>query len=99
MLVLKAVIHNQFIRVSRGGKNIKIHAVVDGSSNPLQFIISDDQLHDSKAAIELLSKIEISGSNVLADRVYGTDEIRTYISENNADYTIHPKSNNTNPWH
>lgn len=72
--------------------------MVDGLGNPLQFMLSGGQLHDCKAAIPLLSKIEISGSNILADRAYGTDEIRTYISSNNANYTIPPKINNTNPW-
>ena len=33
------------------------------------------------AAVELLEKIEISGSNVLADRGYGAKTIRAYISE------------------
>ena len=73
--------------------------MVDGLGNPLHFLLSGGQLHDCKAAIPLLSKLEISGSNVLADRAYGTDEIRTYILENDAEYTIPPKSNNSNPWY
>lgn len=37
--------------------------------------------HDSVHAVELLKKVEISGSNVLADRAYGAKAIRTYILE------------------
>lgn len=59
--------NNQLSGVSRGGKNTKIYAVVDRLGNPLQFILSGGQLHDSKVTISLLSEIEISESNILAD--------------------------------
>ena len=58
---------------------VKIYAVVDRLGNPLQFILSGGQLHDSKVTISLLSEIEISESNILADQAYGTDQIRMYI--------------------
>lgn len=67
--------------------------------NPVHFILTGGQVHDCKVAIPLLSEVEINESNILADRAYGTDEIRTYISEHNAKYTIPPKSNATNPWY
>lgn len=53
--------------------------MVDRLGNPLQFILSGGQLHDSKVTISLLSEIEISESNILADQAYGTDQIRMYI--------------------
>lgn len=56
-------------------------------------------MHDSQAAIPLLSDIDISKSNILADRAYGTEKIRAYITNHEADYTIPPKSNNPNPWY
>ena len=56
-------------------------------------------MHDCKAAIPLLSDVEIKNSNILADRAYGTKKIRSYISEHNADYTIPPKNNNPDPWY
>lgn len=46
----------------------------------------------------LLSKLEIDGSNILGDKAYGTAEIRGYISDKNATYTIPPKVNTVNPW-
>lgn len=56
-------------------------------------------MHDCKAAIPLLLDLEIKGSNILADRAYGTEKIRSYISEQYAEYTIPPKSNNPEPWY
>lgn len=42
--------------------------------------------------------MNIKGSNILGDKAYGTKAIRTFITENNAKYTIPPKANNPNPW-
>ena len=84
--------------MSRGGKTTKIHAVVDGLGNPVRFLLSGGQIHDSKIAIDVLSELDISGSNILADKAYGTFEIRKYITEKNADYTIPPRSNAVDPW-
>jgi len=90
--------NKQFIGISRGGKTTKIHAVVDGLGNPVHFLLSGGQVHDSKIAIDVLSEIEISGSNILGDKAYGTEKIRTYITEHNANYTIPPRDNNPDPW-
>jgi len=34
------------------------------------------QVHDSRKAVEILSQLNIQGSNILADKAYGTREIR-----------------------
>ena len=54
--------------------------------------------HDPVHAVELLEKIEISGSNVLADHAYGAKTIRAYISGQGASYVIPPQSNVSDPW-
>lgn len=72
--------NNQFIGVSRGGRTTKIHAVVDGLGNPVHFLLSGGQVHDSKIAVDVLSGIDISGSNILGDKAYGTEKIRAYIT-------------------
>ena len=46
----------------------------------------------------MLSKVMITNSNVLADKIYGTVEIRKYIVSKGASYTIPPKSNAKNLW-
>lgn len=71
---------------------------MDGLGNPVHFMLSGGQVHDSKAAVELLSAVNIAGSNILGDKAYGTAAIQNYITEQNARYTIPPKDNNPNPW-
>ena len=90
--------NNQFIGVSRGGKTTKIHAVVDGLGNPVNFILTGGEVHDSKQAIPLLSTLDICNSNILADRAYGTRDIRNYISSQKASYAIPPKTNAKALW-
>lgn len=84
---------------SRGGKNTKIHALVDGLGNPLAFLLSSGNDHDSVHAIPLLKMLEIAGSNILGDKAYGAKIIRDYISSQNATYTIPPRENCPKPWH
>lgn len=62
-------------------------------------MLSGGQVHDSKVAVELLSGVNITGSNILGDKAYVTAAIRNYITEQNAQQTIPPKENNPNPWH
>jgi transposase len=38
------------------------------------------------------------GNTLLADKAYGTLNIRTYIESQNATFCIPPKSNTTDPW-
>ena len=65
--------NDQFIGVSREGKTTKIHAVVDGLGNPVRFMLTGGQVHDSKATY-VLSEIDISDSNILGDKAYGTEK-------------------------
>ena len=83
---------------TKGGWNTKLHAVVDGLGNPVEFLLSAGNDHDSVHAVELLEKLSISGSAVLADRAYGARAIREYISEHGASYVIPPQRNVSDPW-
>ena len=83
---------------TRGGFNTKLHTIVDGLGNPVEFMLSAGNDHDSVHAVELLKKEEISGSNVLADRAYGARTIQAYILEQGARYVIPPQSNVSDPW-
>ncbi|AOY74548.1 Transposase DDE domain protein [Clostridium formicaceticum] len=89
---------NQHIGLSRGGHTTKIHAIVDGLGNPIHFQLSAGNLHDSTLAVDVLSHVDISDSNILADKAYGTKDIRDYISSKEATYTIPPKANTRDPW-
>ena len=56
------------------------------------------EVHDSKQAIPLLSKLNICNSNILADRAYGTKDICNYIDSQKASYAIPPKTNAKELW-
>ena len=73
--------------------------IVDALGNPVHFMLTGGQVHDSKAAVDLLSGIQISGSNILGDRAYGAKQIRDYITEQNAVFTIPPRGDCTDPWY
>ncbi len=49
-------------------------------------------------AVELLSRFNLSESNVIADKAYGTNQILDYIQREDGEYTIPPKSNTVRPW-
>lgn len=71
---------------------------MDGLGNPLYFQLTSGNIHDSTVAVDILSHLDISGSTILADKAYGTNEILDYIQKQDADYVIPPKSNARNPW-
>lgn len=89
---------NQDIGLSRGGRNTKIHAVVDGLGNPIRLCLTPGNINDNTAAIDTLESVELAGTIVVGDKAYGTVEIRTYIESKGASYCIPPKSNAVNPW-
>ena len=86
------------IGLSRGGHTTKLHAIVDALGNPIYFQLSQGNLSDTTLAVNVLSNVEISGSNILGDKAYGSKEIREYISSQDALYTIPPKTNTKEPW-
>lgn len=84
---------------SRGGLNTKICTAVDSLGNPLYFQLSAGNVDDSSVAIDVLSHMDISKSNILGDKAYGTNEIPDYIQRQNSEHTISPKTNTVNSWH
>lgn len=84
--------------MSRGGKTTKIHAIVDALGNPIHVHLSAGNLHDSTEAETALAEVPLEGSIILADKAYGTSDIRTFIENSGGNYCIPPKSNAINPW-
>lgn len=78
---------------------VKVHQNTNGSpdkgANQKQSV---GQEADSTRAIELLSQLPIENSNILGDKTYGIQKIRTYITVSGAVYTIPPKVNTKEPW-
>jgi transposase len=92
------MIKAQNIGISRGGKNTKIHALVDGLGNPIRLIFTGGEVHDSKEGVSLLEGFDLNGNAVLGDKAFGTVEILTYIRANGGIVVIPPKSNAAEPW-
>ncbi|SFE21074.1 Transposase [Paenibacillus algorifonticola] len=89
---------NQHIGISRGGKTTKLHTLVDGLGNPLAFLLTGGQVHDSVPANDLLQEFDLTGSHILGDKAYGSEAIRRWVTAKQATYTIPPKENSRNPW-
>ena len=73
---------------SRGGASTKIHAVVDAYGYPVYFMVSEGQRNDINYAIPLLEHVDTSGSNILADRGYDSNQLIDYIYSHGGEPTI-----------
>ncbi len=89
---------NKAVGRTKGGLNTKVHAIVDGLGNPVAFLLSPGNDNDSTHAVDLMDKTDITGSNLLGDKAYGTKEILAYINQHGAVAVIPPKSNAKDPW-
>ena len=80
---------------SRGGLTTKIHALVDALGRPVRLMLSAGQAYDGHAALELLDDLP-AGCQVLADRAYDSNAIRTLIDAQGAAAVI-PSMPQRNP--
>jgi len=77
---------------SRGGLTSKIHCIVDGLGNPLDFTLTGGQVHDSKSAPSLLEGKQ--SDFIVADKAYDNDEIIQMVTTKmNATAVIPPTLN------
>ena len=92
---------NQCIGITRGGRNTKIHAVVDALGNPIYVQLSSGDIHDSIIAEDVLDHVNLkpNETTVLADKAYGSYAFREYIANRETDFCIPPKSNSVDPWY
>lgn len=88
----------EHIGMTRGGRNTKIYAVVDGLGNPLYVQLIGGQIGDITVAYDLLEHVDVSGSVVMADKAYGAADFRIKIGKSGASYCIPPKANTAEPW-
>ncbi len=89
-----AAIKNQSISKSIGGNSSKIHLAIDSNGNPIEFIISDGTSHDIKVAPDLVSKLDLTESEMLcADKGYDSESFRKKIRESNTKANIPRRSN------
>ena len=79
--------------------NTKIHAIGGKDLRPVAFLLSAGNVDNCTEAVPLLKLLsDLKDCDILADKAYGTKEIRTYLHEQSARYTIPPKVNTKRPW-
>ena len=83
----------QAIGASRGGKNTKIHVLLNERMQLLNVVLTGGQIHDSATVFELFAGIEFEGKKVLAERAYSCDNVRSYLEQRGATVCIPDKVN------
>ena len=84
--------HERAIGPSRGGPTTKIHMAADANGNPINFIVTGGDVHDSKVANNIID--ELDGADYLvADKGYDSDAIRSYAKKNAITPCIPRRSN------
>lgn len=83
---------NQAIGKSRGGNTTKIHMAVDSYGLPIEFQLTGGEVHDAKAAPDLIIKLPKS-DYVIADKGYDSEDIRQQIREKGSIPNIPRKKN------
>jgi len=78
----------QGIGRSRGGLSTKIHLIGDAHGNPVDFVLTPGQMHESRHAISLL--VGVDAEYVFGDRAYDGSPIREAIADMGAEAVIPP---------
>ncbi len=76
---------------SVAGNSTKIHFLSDAHGNPIHFIITPGQVHDSKIADQLVDNS--NAEHLIADRAYNKEELRNKMIAKNMQPIIPKKSN------
>lgn len=80
----------------KGGFSTKLHILVDGLGNPLDFVLTAGQRHDKTQGTVLLQGVK--GDYVIADKAYDSDDLLAFIREEvGAIPVIPPRHNRTPP--
>ena len=85
----------QAIGITRGGLNTKVNALCDSHGNPVRFVLTPGQRHDSKVAAELLEGI--AAGALIADKAYDTNEIVGVAQSKGMTVIIPCKANRKHP--
>jgi transposase len=80
---------------SRGGFSTKIHAKVDGLGNPLRFVLTGGDRHESTQAEALLG--DQRGDYVLGDRAFDSEDLIACIIDHGAVPVIPSRKNRKEP--
>ena len=79
---------------SAGGATTKIHIAAYAHGNPIDFEITEGEVHDVKAAPKIIEKVGVA-ENFIADKGYDSDPLREQLRSLNINPVIPRKSNST----
>ena len=85
----------QAIGITHGGLSTKIHAVCDALGNPLRFVLTAGQRHDSKPVPEPLGGLQAKA--LLADKAYDSDKIVQAAQKQGMEVVIACRGNRKKP--
>ena len=88
-----SAVKGQAIGSSRGGKNTKVHVLINERMQLLNVVLTGGQVHDSEEATALLKGIKLTGKTILADKAYSSEHIRLFLAEHGASACIPDKVN------
>ena len=88
-----SVLKDQAIGSSRGGKNTKVHVLINERMQLLNVVLTGGQVHDSEAVGALFKGIKIKGKTILADKAYSCEQLRVFLAEHGAVACIPDKAN------
>ena len=85
----------QGIGRTKGGLNTKLHAIVDGEGHAVALLLTEGQVHDIKAAPELLQSMR--HVIVVADKAYDSNALRELLLRQGCRACISNKVNRKEP--
>jgi len=80
---------------TKGGLNSKLHAVVDGKGRPLALVLTAGQVHELRAAPEVLG--DLRSVIIIADKACDSDELARLLAERDCRICVPAKSNRRRP--
>ena len=81
---------------SRGRTTTKIHLAVDSHGNPIDFKITEGDVHDSKAVDDIIEMLT-DATYFIADKAYDSETIRTRLKQDNISPVIPKRKNAKQP--
>lgn len=79
---------------SRGGITTKIHLLCNEYGLPIDFMVTGGEVHDVKLAPDLIARNKMAG--LIADKAYGSGEVRSALNKRKLKCCIPAKSNAKN---
>lgn len=77
---------------SRGGRTTKIHLATDANGLPIDFKITEGEVHDSQVAEQLIDTVE-GADYLIADKGYDAEKIRRFAKSKHMIPIIPMRSN------